>query len=335
MPRRALLVGALVSGIFLVLFVARIDRGAVLAALSGADLRWLAAAALLQLPFYGLKVVRWRLLFPAPAPAWLELWDSTATGFAANCVLPGRAGELIRVGSLAARTGVALGHAIASLVIERLLDLVALMAILALGSFAVPLTPGLASARSAAVGVAGIALAALPVLGLIGARPGRLERLAARPLAWLPTTWAEPASRLVAALGQGLAPVASVPSLAGLVALSLVHWALPLGTIHCVGLAVGVGIGAAGSAIMQGSIAFAVALPQAPGFLGPFQWAAAETLAALGHPPDKAAAVAIAYWAVGVGSTLALGAEVVGRRGVESVRAGAGGTGGAPGLPPT
>ena len=65
MGKKALLVAALVSLLFLGLFLSKIDRAAVLAALAGADYRWLGLAAFLQLPFYGVKVLRWRWLLPA------------------------------------------------------------------------------------------------------------------------------------------------------------------------------------------------------------------------------------------------------------------------------
>jgi len=82
-------------------------------------------ALLFSLGHYLLRAWRWRfLLAPLGKPRYIDLLQSTVAGYAVNNVLPGRGGEVVRPLVLARRSGLPFSGALATVVLERLLDMV-------------------------------------------------------------------------------------------------------------------------------------------------------------------------------------------------------------------
>src|SRR5262249_40393158 len=139
----------------------RADFSAVASMLGGADYHWL-----LWYPVLGvaLNVVRseiWRLLLRGRAGRVDAFW-AYGTGFLVNNVLPLRVGEAARVGLLAARGGPPLLGAAAAAGLERALDIVWVIAIVAASLPVDGVSPDvrrafLAVRTTAALGIAAIA----------------------------------------------------------------------------------------------------------------------------------------------------------------------------------
>ena len=91
---------------------------------------------------YVLRAFRWQyLLLPLGTPHFMACLKTTVIGFAASTLLPARAGEVIRPYLLAKREGFSPTATFASIVIERLLDLLAVLFLFA--SFVVWFSAGL------------------------------------------------------------------------------------------------------------------------------------------------------------------------------------------------
>ena len=79
---------------------------------------------LLTLSGYLFRVERWRhLLAPIGHTRFKNAFRATVMGFAANALMPGRVGEVLRPYVLARREQLSATAAFATVVIERLLDL--------------------------------------------------------------------------------------------------------------------------------------------------------------------------------------------------------------------
>src|SRR3712207_2306212 len=87
-----------------------------------------------------LRAARWRLLVaPFAAVPTSRLFRVIVIGFAVNNVLPVRLGELVRTFLLCRSHGVPIAAALATVLLERLLDVVALCALMTLVLVLVPL----------------------------------------------------------------------------------------------------------------------------------------------------------------------------------------------------
>jgi uncharacterized protein (TIRG00374 family) len=100
-------------------------------AIGSASPLWLAAAALIILPTYILRAVRWKLLL-SPVKKTVRVstafW-STAVGFMVNTLIPIRLGEFVRAYVLSEKEGTGFGPGFSSIVVERTLDLIGLLSI--------------------------------------------------------------------------------------------------------------------------------------------------------------------------------------------------------------
>ncbi|MDD5557155.1 MAG: flippase-like domain-containing protein [bacterium] len=139
---KKLIAASLVSAAFIILFARRIDYHGFTSAIRAADRRliWLGLAA------YGasfwFRSLRWRvLLLPARRFRIGELFSGIVVGFMANNVLPVRMGELVRAYDFGRVHRFSKSQTFATIVVERLLDGLTLILILALILMAVSFRP--------------------------------------------------------------------------------------------------------------------------------------------------------------------------------------------------
>lgn len=124
-------IAGFLAGLFFVWLALRgLDLSRVGAYLSEMKKGWIIPFVVVSFAANALRGLRWRLLFQAPEriPAW-PIITATLAGYAANVAVP-RLGEVSRCGYLAKRTPVTLGEAVASVVIERTIDVVTLLVLL-------------------------------------------------------------------------------------------------------------------------------------------------------------------------------------------------------------
>lgn len=161
------------ASLLLVAYVlSQADLGAVWAALSGVDLRWIVLAVIAQFIGPALITTRWQGLLAARGitPGWGYLYRSTLiSGFFRQFMPSTIGGDVIR-GYDAWRAGASTGLAFMSLVIDRLMGL---MALVALAMAALLFFPDVAGKLPGARLWGGIALAGLVVLVALVARPHR------------------------------------------------------------------------------------------------------------------------------------------------------------------
>ncbi len=294
MSRKKLLSGVLaftITGVFLWLALRKVEFAALGAALSAARLGWLLPmVAIVYLDLF-VRAVRWRVLLsrarPVPAPVW-DLYKLSAIGLAVNNVLLLRLGELARAGLAARRLGIPAAAALASVAVERALDVAALLTIFIL---ATRLAPGIAPAAvvHAAMLLLCGAIGALIVLAVAESSlaPGGFVERALRP-------WPK-VHRLLEQLALGAAVLRSPLAAAQAAALSLTLWTVDAALYWAGAYALGLGgVMDFPRAILTLSWAGAVsAIPAAPGALGTFEAFVASILRTFGAAPEAALAYAL------------------------------------------
>jgi uncharacterized protein (TIRG00374 family) len=198
----------------------------VFASIRGASWGWIIVGMLSSVGFIAIRSWRWQLML-ATSSENVRLGDATAVtavGFAVNTVSPFKLGELLRIGLIAQRTGIGVGEAAATVVLERILDVLALL-VLAIGaalfsgerSNAGEVWRGLAllSAISLAVGVTAYLMAANADRSLV---------LVSRLSQAVPSRFRQPLIDLTVSILRGLALLRSPRRFALTGLLSLTTW---------------------------------------------------------------------------------------------------------------
>jgi len=208
---RAALVLLLTVGL-LAYFLRGVDLTAVWAETRHADGRLLALGLVAVLMTYTLRALRWQyLLAPIGPTRFWTAFETTVIGFAVSFLLPARAGEVIRPYLLARRERLPPTAAFATVILERVLDLVTVL--LLFGVFVVVVDPATLSGDPslyARVKWGGLVAAAgsLGLLGLFFALAGHPERLGRAALGVervLPARLARAVAGFVETFAQGLA----------------------------------------------------------------------------------------------------------------------------------
>ncbi|MCF8033512.1 MAG: flippase-like domain-containing protein [Desulfarculaceae bacterium] len=252
--------------------------------------------------FY-IRSQRWRvLLSPVKLCPDGQLYSANLIGFMANNILPVRLGELVRAYAANRLTGVPVSSVLATLVIERILDG---MAILAFFFLALLFTDPRAQAgafsvvylRAAGLGLLAVYLGVLAVLVALYRWPqatvGWLAGLAGRFSPKLGQKLAE----ILAHFTQGLALLGKGRRLPLLVAQSLVMWLLTLLAGYLFLPAVGLPHSLLMAAMAMAGGTLAAAVPAGPGYIGTTQLAITWALMMTGADQERAAAFSLIYWA--------------------------------------
>lgn len=254
---------------------------------------------------YVLRAVRWRyLLLPLGDARLWPCFRTTVIGFAASALLPARAGEVVRPYLLAKEEGLSATAAFATIIVERLLDLLTVLVLFAMylivfDTGMASLDPAIFRALQAGGMAAGVlAVAVLIVMMVLAGHPERLAVWALRAERVLPRRVAVAVARLVQLFVEGLAVVRQPSRMAIGAALSLPLWLAIATGIWASSRAFHIEMPFTGSFLMLAILVVGVAVPT-PGAVGGFHEAYRIGVTVFFHTPnDKAVGAAIVLHAI-------------------------------------
>lgn len=324
--------GAVLALGLLALFFRGVDTAALAQAFQAADPWLLAAVAGITVVMYAVRAWRWGLLLaPLTRATWRDLFSATVVGFMTGLVIP-RAGEIVRPYLIGRRQGISASGAFASIILERLIDLITVLLlfgaglqVLPLPAPVVPLSAADTLARAQLMGalkVGGLlaalgAVVALALLVLFHLRGERAMAWLERPLRALPERLAQPLLGMLRHFGRGLAVLQAPPTqLLTLAGQSLSVWLLIALSLWATNLAFGIHLPFHSTFLMLGFLTVGVAVPT-PGMVGGFHEAYKLALThAFGVPLEQAAAAGLAAHALTNLPVLALGLALLAREGL-------------------
>lgn len=285
-----------IAGFFFWLVARNIDGRELARTLAAARPGWIALAVLLFLTGFGCRIVRWRtmLMLDNPALGWTPITVAFFGSIAANNVLPFRAGDALRIFGFSRYLGVPVSTLLATLLVERLLDLLSLLIAFGIVLLVLPLGEGTAGTL---VGVGGGGLIAVGVVVMaVLLFPQMFEPLARFGLGVVGKILPGIAGRLggfVDNIFSTLRHLAQGPRMLMLAFWSACAWALEGAVFWAVAHAV-----PAMSDPSAGWLAFPVGtlstlLPSTPGYVGTFDFFVIESARALGNSPAASAAFAV------------------------------------------
>ena len=264
------------------------------------------------------RLLRWGILVRAVAPVpSRKLLTIGSIGFMAIDLLPVRLGEFVRPVLLQRRAGVPLGAGMATIVAERIMDLIAvqLALFLALASADLPPLHVPLFDRTVDLGVEGraVALAALALLGLpafglvlAGERGLRVLRLLAR---LLPQRLSALSLSLVASFQDALGRIGQPVALVQAGVLTLVAWTLNVLVLWALLFALNItSLGFAEATVVMLVVAVCIMLPAPAGGLGVFEAGGVAGLMLYGIAQAQAGAFAVSLHATHVGVIVVIGA---------------------------
>jgi uncharacterized protein (TIRG00374 family) len=276
-----------------------------LSAIANANLELAALSTLCLFATLCAFSLRWRQLIAVDKPPPPKrVFNLLMIGYLANAILPARPGDVIRAVLLRQIFGISLSYGVAGIVLERLLDALAICALGLIASFAAPLPPLVLSGLYS-LAAAGLALAA--TLSLLSWRRLSIAQLPVRfPLAFrhaLARFLAEWLDRFASAMRILYSPIRLLLA----VLLTCLGWgALVLSSVLLI-QAFPLSVPPAAALLVLVATNLGAIVPSSPGSLGVYHFMAVMALSAWRVDTSVAVAFAIASHALAIALHIILG----------------------------
>jgi uncharacterized protein (TIRG00374 family) len=302
-------IGMVISVVCLYIVFRGVDWGKVFITLQSANYVYLMVAALLNISTIWLRAERWKyLLEPIKKLTFWQLVPATMIGFMANSVLPARAGEFIRAYLIGEKEQIKKTTAFTTIVLERVCDMITILLFMVVvlfvielpssndvsdqGPLAVLLTP--AGMRAAGVFSAAFVAGLLGFLIALKKFPTLTTKIAKGFLRPFPKGLSSKVLELLHAFQDGLQVLKTGKHLAYIAGWSIVVWLASCGLGWMVLLAFDLDVPFMSAALIMVLIAFAVAAPSSPGYVGVFHWAVKAGVLLFLPDLDKEVALGVA-----------------------------------------
>jgi hypothetical protein len=280
-------IGTLISLACIYLVLRGVDLKETGALLGGAKPAWLLLAVAAVVGDLVFRALRWQILIrPICRVPLRRLGAYMLIGYLANNVLPARLGELVRSHYLGDREGISRSATLGTVVVERVVDTVVLVAIGAVSILVLNVRGVVVSAILVGVAVAALLCVALAVALAAHRLPGA-SRAAALLARW---------PRIVGVatrLRDGLRVAALPQTVAGAAVLSVAAWSCTVVAVLAVGQSLGMELTVGEGALIAAGTNLATAIPSGPGYLGTFEYAGQSIALALGIGAPQGLALAV------------------------------------------
>ena len=286
---------------------------------------WMTISAALVLGTYVARVIRWQMMIRplAPEASAVRIFKATAIGFT-SLVLLGRPGEVVRPWLIAKSEGVPFSSQMATWFLERVFDLLAVLALFGFGLYAYD--PGGRNVSPAiqwvlntgGLTVAVMATACLVILFFAGKSKEVVTERLTGALEVVPEPWRERVQGLAASFTSGMACCRKTSDVVALLGITALEWFVITGgtvfffrafpaTAHMTNM---------DTVVYLGFVAFG-SIVQIPGIGGGVQVAGTVVLSQLfGLGAAEAAGIAVANWLVGWVSILPIGLYLAAAEGI-------------------
>ncbi|HTR37506.1 MAG TPA: lysylphosphatidylglycerol synthase transmembrane domain-containing protein [Bryobacteraceae bacterium] len=271
------------------------------------DWRWVTISILMNLLVNFGRAVRWRAML-RPAAHSASVWrlnSDTAIGFATVALL-GRVGEVVRPYLIAADTGLAFSSQVAAWLLERILDLLAVLVMFGFALIRIParaphLSPEIQHGLEAGGFVfAAVALVCVAVLAVFRNFPSLAQARILSALTFLGEEDVQRVERVLRAFSEGLECTRDTRTLATLLACTTLLWAIIIGSFFALlrAFPATAHFGLTDVVVLLGFMAFG-GLLQIPGVGGGIQVASIVAFTGIyGMRLEAASSIAILLWAI-------------------------------------
>ena len=316
------------------LFARHIEWGLLADALKDANYVYMIPTLFLVMSGYALRAVRWQsLMQPIKKVSFINMFSAISIGFMANHILPARLGEIIRPAFIGKKENIKITSSLATVLLERIFDLFGLLVFTVVILMFIPspksekipnvnhtdtiqeaeLTEGSPDSDTEQssvsfleslkkwIGVfAGLAISAIIFLVLLVAYPHKTKSIFHKILSIFPDKFTLKFIEFLDSFIFGLQILGNIRHVAWVFFLTIVIWVQVAAVIYTLAFSFNLALPFNGACLVAICLAFAVALPQAPGYIGVFHLATQKSLTIFNIEMVSAQSYALSLWAVSI-----------------------------------
>jgi uncharacterized protein (TIRG00374 family) len=289
-------ISIIISIIFVILIFYKVDFYETTEALITANYYYIPLAIVMSLITNIFRTYRWKYVInPIKKISMQSLFSGVAIGYMANNLLPARLGEFIRAYIMGKKEGISKSSTLATIVLERIFDGLALLFFLGIISllFSLPLWIKQAGIAAAAFF---ILLTAFLIILLVKKDKG--IRLVKYLVGIFSSKMAEEAARLLNLFLSGLAVVNHKKNILWAFLFSIIVWLSEAFTYYIVSVSFGISLPVYISLLVVVIVNIGILIPSAPGYVGAFEFFIISSLAIFFIDQSVALSYAIVLHAV-------------------------------------
>ena len=267
--------GLTIALLLMMFFLRNVDFVGVVDAIGAARPGMIVLALFVLTLGYVIRAIRWRYLLSPLGQVSLGIaLRSTMIGFAVNAILPGRVGELLRPYLLARQERLSASAVVATVLVERVLDLVAILVLFGLS--VVIFDPGFVGANESIIAgistgasvAAGVAVLMLGFASIAASWPTFMDRLMRGLVSPLPPRLSESVVQMTGRFLEGFAVMRRIRPLAFSIGWSIALWVSIGLSLWLVTVAFDIEMPVVGAGVIVVLIAVGVAVPTPAGVGG-------------------------------------------------------------------
>ncbi len=294
--------GMIVALLFLYLFVDKIEWSEVIGAIKKANYWWLIPNVASIFIAMILRAWRWGVMVrPIKKCSFYGLYAATMIGFMASNILPARLGEFARPLSLGKIEDISRSAAMATTFVERVFDLITLLVlfvvILLFKEFPSSAASDLRHLKTAGWIFLALTLFAVFVLTLLKVKTDATLRALNKVLHIFPEKIQEVGNEILVKFASGLEVLSDFRAVLKITAQSALLWIVMALSNYLIFLAFGLRLPIDASFVVLAVVSVGIMIPNAPGFIGPYQYLTVLSLSLYDVHADIAGACSIVMWA--------------------------------------
>lgn len=345
----ALFIGMIISSICVWLFARNIDGAILLASLKEANYIYVLPVIFISIFVYVLRGLRLKsILSPVKNVPVINMVSASYIGFMANNILPARAGEIIRPVLISKKENIKLTSSFTTAILERIFDMLGLLVFTVMVLILIPsqnshkVTSNLAvEAHDSTtesnihghsdnerdnsfldtlkkwIGIfAGAGLSAIIFLSLFIFIPTKMTQLLHSIFSIFPKKIKTRLSDSLDPFIAGLQVLGNKAHVTWIFFLTINIWMFIALGMYVLSFAFNLNLPLLGACLVSTCIAFAVALPQAPGYIGVFHIATQKSLEIFNIDLASSQSYAISLWVLSIIPTIIIGLIFLWKEGI-------------------
>lgn len=281
--RKSIIAGYLLAAVCLYLAFRGISFKEFGETLTHASLRWVALALLLYILDFMLRSVRWSILIrPVRAVSPKDLFWPMIIGYFANNILPLRMGEIVRAHVCGTKFKISRTASLGSILLERIGDTLSFLITFLVASLFYPFPPYM---EKGAWLLGGACILTIVVLLLIRPYEKKFHQVLDR--SFLPPSWNVRIKHSATHFIHSTSGITQPRYVLEAMILSLVIWVLEGTFLFMMAKAFMIPFQYSEAFFLLFALGLSVTLPQAPGYVGTFEFFGVTALSILGIPKSQ------------------------------------------------
>ncbi len=302
---KKLFIGIVIGTFFVYLSLRGIDLNGIIEGLQRAHLLFIIPFLLLMTFVQMLKSYRWGVIMkPIATIDQFSLFAVTNVGLMAVIAVPARVGELARPYLISTKTGTSMSSAIGTIMVERVLDALSILAVFFVVIMFTPLPPWII--RSSILFLC-LVLAFLAIMAFLLLKKEASLKMISSVLNVFPERWRLKIMTLADNMIDGFKIIFRVQSMFQLVFLSLVIWVIDAVSMYILFFAFDIALPLSAAFVLMPIIILGIAIPTAPGFVGNWHFFCVLGLGLFGIDKTQALTYAIVLHFLSIGIVVILG----------------------------